>query len=552
MEEPIDMDLKSKFIMKIDRFCLLVCLLLLISYSVSGQTGLSLVEGQVTYITGESIYVKFSKTDGIEKGDTLFIKNQGLLKPVLLVQHKSSVSCLGHYLNDITVRINDTIYAKIDLDLQPHVMDENILPEGEVDLSQQTLLKEAVEPGKNIFTENIQGRLSASLYSGLNQNSELNSHRLRYTLSMDAMNISDSRISVESYISFSHKIKEWDVVQENIFNALKVYNLALRYDLNEGSKVWIGRRINPKIANVGAIDGLQYHQTFNHFYTGLVAGTRPDYRDYSFNAGLFEYGAYIGHDHKFNGGFAQSSLAFFEQRNHSKIDRRFLYIQHSNMLAKNLNLFSSSEIELYKLENGVPTNNLSLTSLYLSMGLKITKGISVFGSYDTRKNVIYYETFKNYADQILEQAYRQGLRFRINLRPFKYLSFSANAGSRFSETDARKTKTLNLSATYSRLPLLNASFNITANLMQTNYLDGNIFGLRLSKDLIPGKLYSMLQYRYVHFNYINTNTELIEHIAEIDLSYQLSKSLYFSCNIESTIEDVQNLYRVYLNIRLKF
>lgn len=516
-----------------------------------GQENRSVIQGEVSYISGANIYVKFESTAGIEKGDTLYVKEDESLIPALIVQHKSSISCLGNTIGKIELAISDVIFAKVQLKVEKIEQKIDHLLDGETDVSEH-VLKTETESIKTSFKQNINGRVSLSAYSNFSEGSKNNSTRMRYTFSLDAKNISNSRFSVQSYISFVHKTGEWDQVKENIFNALKIYSLAVQYDFNKHTNLWIGRKINPRIANVGAIDGLQFQTSFNNFYAGAVAGTRPDYTDYSFNSSLFEYGAFVGHNKKLENGFVQSSLAFFEQRNKSNIDRRFLYLQHSNMIAKNLNLFSSSEIDLYKVEDGLPSNSLSLTSLYLSLRYRVSRGLSLFGSYDTRKNVIYYETFKNYADQVLQQAVRQGLRFRINLRPAKFLNVSVNAGTRFSDADTRKTKTLNLSTTYTQVPVLKASVTLTANLMQTNYLDGSIYGIRISKDLVPGKIYTILQYRYVNFEYLSSINSLKEHITEFDFSFQIDKKIFLSLNLEAAFQESNNSGRVYINLRKKF
>ena len=112
---------------------------------------------------------------------------------------------------------------------------------------------------------------------------------------------------------------------------------------------------------------------------GAAAGTRPDYENYGFSPNLFEYGAYIGQNQKVKNGFVQTSLAFFEQRNHSKIDRRFVYFQHSNSIVKNLNLFTTFEVDLYKVENGQRSNTISLTGSYVSLNYRLKRIVIVWG-----------------------------------------------------------------------------------------------------------------------------------------------------------------------------
>ena len=539
-----------KMIKRIIRNIGLLCLLFLIFAvgETSAQESTNLMEGKVSYITGENIYVRFTSTEQIENGDTLFIRGENSLTPALLVDHKSSISCLCSKLAEHSFKVADIVYGRKNNLVREVVQPQQELPEK--DVNEQVLITQ--EPTKEPSrTQDISGRLSMSSYSNFSDEGD-NIHRFRYTLSAKASNLSGSKLSAETYVSFTHKLHKWDVVQENLNNALKVYSLALKYDINESATVWGGRKINPRIANVGAIDGLQFEYKFKNMFAGIVGGSRPDHQDYGYNFDLFEYGVYVGQSTKAENGFVQSSLAFFEQRNTGNVDRRFVYMQHTNSAIKNLTLFSSLELDLYKLENDKPTNTVSLTSLYFSARYRFSKRLSVFGSYDNRKNVIYYETFRNYADEILQQASRQGVRARINYRPVNGFIVGASAGTRFRDEDPRPTKTLNGFATWTKVPTLNASLSISANLMQTSYLDGQVYGARLSKNLVSGKLYTMLHYRWVDFKYVNTLTNLQQHIGELDLSWQFSKKLYISANYEATFQEQQLFNRLYLNLRIKF
>ena len=87
-------------------------------------------------------------------------------------------------------------------------------------------------------------------------------------------------------------------VQSNIFNALKIYSLSLDFDVTSKTQISVGRKINPKIASIGAIDGLEAETKAGNFTFGAVAGTSPDYMDYSFNPKQFEYGGYLSHEIK--------------------------------------------------------------------------------------------------------------------------------------------------------------------------------------------------------------------------------------------------------------
>ncbi len=540
---------KWKFI----AFCFVCFIVIQGRESLNAQSKNSLLNGVVSYITGQNVYVKFTNTQGIENGDTLFVSKNEEMIPALVVVHHSTMSCLCNHIGQSAFKEGDQLVAiareKKDKVGETSTKENNKIDQ---DVNEQALLSVNQKKLRNSGKSDFSGSLSLSSYSTLANSNGSDSHRFRYKLSMNADRISNSKLSAETYISFTHKAGEWNRVKSNLNDALKIYALALKYDFNKSTSLWAGRRINSKIANVGAVDGIQFQKEWNNFYAGAVVGTRPDYMDYGYNADLLEYGAYVGHHSKFTNGFAQSSLAFFEQRNMGNIDRRFAYFQHSNSVLKNLILFSSVEADLYKLKDGMPTNELSLTGIYVSLNYRASRKLSLFTSYDNRKNVIYYETFRNYSDSVLQKVSRQGLRFRLTYRPIKYLNLGCSAGTRYGEEDPRPNNTYTVNATYTRVPLIDASLTISGNLMQTSYLDGQTIGGRLSRSILNNKLYTSLNYRWVKFDYVNVSSQLKQHISELDLSYYFNKKLYLSVNYEVTFQDAHNDNRLYLNLRKKF
>ncbi len=540
---------KWKFI----AYCFVCFMLIQGCESLKAQSKNNLLNGVVSYITGHNVYVKFTNTQRIENGDTLFVSKNEEMIPALVVVHHSTMSCLCNQIGQFVFKEGDQLVA-ISREIKDKVEDASTKENNKIDqdVNEQVLLSVNQKKLRNTEKSDFSGSLSLSSFSTLANSNGSDSHRFRYRLSMNADHISNSKLSAETYVSFTHKADEWNRVKSNLNDALKIYALALKYDFNKSTTLWAGRRINPKIANVGAVDGVQFQKQWNSFYAGAVVGTRPDYMDYGYNADLLEYGAYVGHQSKFTNGFAQSSLAFFEQRNMGNIDRRFAYFQHSNSVLKNLILFSSVEVDLYKLKDGVATNELSLTGLYVSLNYRASRKLSLFTSYDNRKNVVYYETFRNYPDSVLQQVYRQGLRFRVTYRPMKYLNLGCSAGTRYGEEDPRPNNTYSANATYTRVPLINASLTISGNLMQTSYLNGQTIGGRISKSVLKGKLYTSLNYRWVKFDYVKFSSQLKQHTSDLDLSYYFNKKLYLSVNYEVTFQDAHNYNRLYLNLRKKF
>lgn len=524
-------------------------------FILKAQNGMTELQGKVSFVTAQNIYVRFDKSTLIELGDTIFIRQGEIMKPLLIVESKSSLSCMGKPIGNSEVSAGELVFVKSTSDIAIDKKEGVSRVKEEAPMPKEYIPEKAIQAELNnsIFKQDIKGRVSVSSYSSFSGgNTNNDSHRLRYNLSLQASNISDSRFSVDAYLSFTHQLNDWAAVQENVFNALKIYSLALKFQPGEQSSIWLGRKINPNLSNIGAIDGLFYETGVKNFHMGAVIGFRPDYQNYSINTDLLEYGAYLSHQITNETGVLQNSVAFFQQQYQGKTDRRFAYFQHTNSLLKNLSLFVSSELDLYKLENDLPKNTLSLTSFYASLRYRASRQLTLFASYDARKNVIYYETFKSMVDQLLEEATRQGVQFRVNYRPAKFMSIGANANYRVRDNDTRATQTFNGFVSFPTVPFLKASATITANLLQTNYLDGIIYGLKFNKDLFNGKLFSSFGYRYVDYKFSNSGTTLIQHVGELDLSWRLSRKMSVSINYEGTFEKLTNYNRVYFSVTKRF
>jgi hypothetical protein len=534
-----------------------VFLLLFLAISLKSQTLGDAKEGTISYVTSQNVYVKFSSTETILVGDTLFMMQDAKKVPVLIVKDLSSISCVCTPISAKKLAVNDKI-------LTQNKAVESSVPAGlviapvivlPVVTKVDTVSVKKVTP--TALKQNVNGRISASAYSNFSNASDY-SQRMRYNFSMNVQNIGDSKLSAETYISFAHKINEWSEIQSNINNGLKIYSLSINYAFNRNNNIWLGRKINPRLSNVGAIDGLQYETKLKAFTMGVFAGTRPDYMDYSFNANLLQYGAYAGHDYtNKKGGSVQTSLAFIEQTNKGNTDRRFAYLQHSNSLLPKLYFFGSVEFDLFnKVRDiqGVDTtytqkNTPTLSNFYISLRYKIIKQLSLSISYSERQNIIYYETYyKSIIDQLLEAATMKGYMFQVSYRPGKKITVGANAGYRFSKSDPKPSKNLYSYLTYNELPWIKASATLSATFMETSYINGSIYSLGLSRDLIPGILSGGLGYRYVNYKFANAEVPLKQNMGEMDLTWRITKKLSSSFNYEGTFEKGINYNSIYINL----
>jgi hypothetical protein len=538
------------------RQLLILFILVISAIRLAGQGSDGPISGQISFLSSKNIYVKFTSTKGISSGDTLFISADGKLMPALIVNNLSSTSCVCTALTTRSLSVGDAVVVR-----------KTPLPESvgrkeeQQPIAAAPVIADTVsfrkEPASETPKQQIRGSLSAYSYSDFSNTGADASQRFRYTLSLNARNISDSKFSLDSYLSFRHKLGEWNDVSSNVFNALKIYSLALSYSPDKSSVISIGRKINNNIASMGAMDGLQAQKSFGKFTLGALAGFRPDYENYGFNAKLFQYGGYAAFSAGNKGPVNETSVAFMQQMNGSKTDRRFMYFQHSNTLIKNFYFLGTLEVDMYQLAidssgNETKSSKLSATGLYLSGRYRLSKKLSISGSYDARKNVMYYESYKSYIDRLIDNEMRQGFRVYANMSLTRDLSFGLQGGYRFMKSDPRPSKNAYGYFTYNQIPGINVTATLSGTYIESGYLNGIIGGINLTREFFEGKLQTGLGYRYIHNEIPENLTTIVQQMGEANLTWLFYKKMSLSINYEGTMESAVRYNMLYVQVRKRF
>jgi hypothetical protein len=515
--------------------------------------------GSVSFITSQNIYVKFSSTSDIRAGDTLYTRQNEQAQAALVVKDLSSTSCVCIPVGEKKFSVNDRIWSlktegrKAPGEEKPVPVVVPVLPvTGNADTART---QEAPQKKR---AQQIHGYFNIASYTNLTNNSGAGSQRMKYTFSLLAKNIGDSKFSAECYMAFIHSNKNWGEIQKDLFNGLKIYNLNFTYDISDKYSLLLGRKINPKLSNMGANDGLQFEMRYKPITIGLIAGFRPNYTNYGFNANLFQYGIYLFNQVNGRNGNMQTTLAYVEQMNAWKTDRRFVYLQHINSLVKNLTFYGSAELDLYRMTFNAQDSSYSsgvsprLTNLYLSLNWRIIRQLSVTFSYNNMQNVIYYQTYKSYLETLQDPATLQGFGLQILVRPVNRLSIGLNGAYRFEQQDPRQTSNLYGYITYSMIPGINVSATASVNLLRTSYVGGAIYGLSLSRDLAKGKVFIGLGYRYVDYNYYGMEVSTPQNVGELNFTWRIYKRIAFTVYYEGTFEQINSYNRIYGQLNLGF
>lgn len=538
---------------KIDHMWKKTIFILLIANVTSafGQDEVKSITGVISYKSSQNVYVKFQSTEGIEVGDTLYVWQSNARLPALEVKFISSISCVGVPMAGVTLKIDQQVSTQIKLPPAPaQEPADSTLTQSDVEINAD-IVDEFSPVMEEEFTASTRGRISAASYSYFSSNNSTVQQRMRYNFSLRANHINNSRLSLESYVIYRHRIQNTEEASTSP-KLFRVYNLAATYDLGPSTNVILGRKISRYLSNVGAMDGLQVQHQLGQFTVGLLAGTRPDLQDFSLNRKRVQAGAFAAYTSKDSAKPWDLSVAFLEQRFSGRKDRRFMYFQHSSTLLGNLYLFASLELDLLDVIDGDTRSTLRPTSAYISLRYRVSSRFSVSTSYDARRNVIYLESYKNLIDQLIDQSTRQGFRVRFNYRPLKRVILGASGGYRFQQNNPASSRNIYVYLTFSQIPWINASVTVSTTQLETSYLKGGIYGVRMSKDLVKSKLFSEINYRRVRYQYGLSDFLLNQQISGLNLSWRILKKLTLSVNYEGVFQTSSIQNRIYANLIQRF
>lgn len=537
---------------------ILLILFALLSTVLFAQNSEEGMQGEVSYITQNSVYVRFETTTGLNQGDTLFMKKGAILNPVLVINNLSSISCVCQPISDITFNVGDKISSRASKE-KMDVSENKPLPpptvQPVVDAEIQNTNQATDEQRSNAtprIKNSVSGKLSLSSYIDLTNTPMSNTYRNRYNFSMETDN-KDAVFGAELYMSFVHSNSNWDEIKKDIFNGLKIYDLSVWVRPTKNLKITIGRKINRYMSNVGAIDGVQAEQKFNDFTVGLYAGSRPDNITYGYNFKLFQAGAFVAHNKQIGNGSMQTVLAFSDQENDWNTDRRFVYLQHYNSLVKNMFIMGTVQLDLYQNINDTISNKPRLTNAYINLRYRFSRKISASIGYRNQSNILYYYTYRDYINHLSDDRNVQGVLVSVNIVPIKNISVGLRGGYRDSNQDPRPTKNFNGYISYRNIPyltgvILKGGFTY----LETGYINGKIIDVSLSKDLLKGKLYSSVGYRNVNYKYINSNSNSIQNIIELDINWRVVNPLMFSVSYEGSFDSDYTYNRIFFNLTWRY
>lgn len=502
----------------------------------------------VSYVNDQSVYLKFNQTKGVQEGDTVFRETDG--QACLIIQKMSSVSCLATRISDCEVQKGQQFFVRLSADAEPASIDPPIKEEQPraIESTADSLAKSAPIKTKSPAKKGDKGYLNLALSTAATSSDigrETYRSVFRANLRVDSLFGQDLRL--EAY----GNVQDFRRSYESTGDAMRanVYNLALIYHPTKHHQITVGRRLNNRIASLGAIDGLQWEGHWGGWRTGVIAGSRPDFGNYGYNFDLMQYGVYGAYDWGKGKNNGQASLGVMQQTNQGAIDRRYLYTQQSYRFDR-WYFFSSAEVDLYEnFDSAQAQSTFKLSSLYLSARWRATNRWTLFASYDNRQQIIFFERYDSEVERLLsEQGAREGLRFRTDYRFWHSTHLGLSYNLRTNPTAGNNSQNLQASLSQGNLPWIGGTISYRFNQNQNGQINSEINSLRYSRGFKSGQRFSVY-YRYMAMRYVFRDITLDpQQFYGAEYSQSIGNSWNLGIMGEYSLIHQQNQIRLYLRL----
>ena len=193
------------------------------------------------------------------------------------------------------------------------------------------------------------------------------------------------------------------------------------------------------------------------------------------------------------------------------------------------------------------------TSIFASTVYRFDKKLSFDLSYDARKTIYYFESFKSTIDSILDSRMRQGVRLGAYYQWSRTLLVGLNGGFAKQNDDVHPSFNGGTSVSFSELTKLNFILIADFTYLQSNYLNGFSYGVKMNKNFLTNYLNAGVGFRRVDYLFArNTADGVAQNIVDADLRWMMFKSLYLNFVYEFVSEKRITSNRIFVGISQSF
>ena len=423
--------------------------------------------GELTYVSTEGVYVNAGSEIGLRLGDTLEVRRDGKIIAKVIISNLSTRSAAAVILEQAAApRAGDRLFALsigVPQTEKPKVVDSKPVREA---------------PRVDRSASRVRGDVALSNYSHHDlSGSDLSWSRPGISTRLTVEDIGDAGLTFDfrHRTRLYHRSREIRIGEGTDEWSHQVYELALRHDREGVTAEWgIGRIIAPYVRGVGFIDGGYYARSLGgHYKIGLAAGTSPSAENSGVDLGRRKLGLFVAYEAgQYNASRLGLSAALSTEYDQSTVSRDFLYLQGTFSHYRRLTTYHSVEVDWnrgWRFEHA--DSRFKLTNYFGSATFTLHQDASVFVSYDTRRNIRYFEN-RNIPDSLFDSSVNKGIRAGFSLRFSNRISVRATGGIRMRDDFFDDAKNGSVSVRVSRFPARRHALSAYFSYVKTQFTTG--------------------------------------------------------------------------------
>ncbi|NOZ75510.1 MAG: hypothetical protein GXO90_09100 [FCB group bacterium] len=487
------------------------------------------VDGKITYLTTDQVYIDVGTEAGVEEGDTLHItrgSNEIGLAVVSYLSRKSSVC-------------------------EPLVPTETLQLGDRVHLEKVKLVT-IEEAGETPATVKSIKPVNKKL--GLSQMGNLS---FRYTYGQFADSLFSQR-SIASLQYGLHMTKPfetqfWMYGRSNIQNHdFTLYQARWVLGKDDGRlQTQVGRVYSASLAGIGATDGILVNSSFSdHLSGGLLLGMEPDETTLKFNSNVKKGGLFTRFQRKKDNRSLEGSLAIVGQYAGGNVDREFLYDRIRYRRGRLLYFTMNQTLDFYR--NGAVggRKGAELVSNQLSLRIRPTSNLSIHSRISSRKQVLYQTTSSSLPDSLFVDEMRSGWYNAVQWTTAGGRSFLLGANYRFQSIGNANSiyAFFTYRGPYSRERW---NFDYTGSFLHNLLITGSRNQFGFTKNI--GKTGSLFtEYELYVYGYGYRVADYIQHNITATYSLRLRSRIVISTSLDATVDKDYYFYYLYFAFNYRF
>lgn len=513
----------------------LILLALVCAFASIGPAGLAHADDSsdrqatITYVASEGVYLNAGTLRGLQIGDTLSVRRKGMHVGQIVVTNLSSGSSAAIAIDD-----SSSIQAGDMVMLPDRHISEIVIARDDSEHIIST--PRSLRSGGS----RLDGEIALSNYWHNDQTgSDLSWTQPGLLLNFEVSRIgsSDLTLRVKHRSRANFRSRTLGTSFDNKRWSHRLYELTLTNENSQSTTEWaIGRVNTPYVRGVGFVDGGYFARAINDKWkVGLAGGTAANRSDYGYDFDRRKAGVFVAYE---TGSYQKqrfaASMALSTEYDKAVVSRDFLYVQTSFMRGRGLATYHSLELDLNRnWRYDRIRERVTLSNYFGSARLSLHRSTSIELGYDTRKNILYFET-RNIPDSLFDESINRGFRAAITIRFNERIRLRGSGGVRFREGSLADGKHGSLGLFLRKFPGRRLATSVHLSYVRTQLLTG--YRPRLGVRF-PATRRLMLNIDVAAQIYNNSLTTTSNVYANLNAAYSLDNGLYFTARFRQYFDD---------------